>query len=314
MSDPKWLSIGPIESNGPSFEAYQKLIEEEIIRSFGVPPRVLFSRPIDMTPYNTVTVREVRPMNEQDWLTMDDPQWMLEGLINGPAGRVGGSHRPPLSDRKLRLFACACRRAAKVYDWSEGQGGRNWKHIEDFPEDADFASPAVKLAHIFIQPNRPTASPSPAVTAALLREIVGNPRRPLIYSSSGGTRQGLGIDPLWRTTTVVSLAQAIYDDRGFDRMPILGDALLDAGCPDNSEIVRHCLGWERCNNRCWVKTGYYAVPAYAEGSLLEDARRGDGVGTSSGHWEKCDCVDGWRKLRGSHCRGCWALDALLGKE
>src|SRR5439155_15594441 len=55
-----------------------------------------------------------------------------------------------------------------------------------------------------------------------IRCIFGNPFRPLSLDSS------------WRTSTVVALAKGIYEERAFDRMPILADALQDAGC-DNAE-------------------------------------------------------------------------------
>jgi hypothetical protein len=36
-------------------------------------------------------------------------------------------------------------------------------------------------------------------------------------------------DPAWRTSDAVALAEGIYRDRAFDRMPVLVDALMDAG-------------------------------------------------------------------------------------
>jgi hypothetical protein len=49
------------------------------------------------------------------------------------------------------------------------------------------------------------------------------------------------IRPSWLTSTVVALARGIYEDRAFDRMPILADALQDAGC-DSDDILNHCRG------------------------------------------------------------------------
>lgn len=68
--------------------------------------------------------------------------------------------------------------------------------------------------------------------ARYLHELVGNPFREYRF------------DPAWRTTTVVDLARSIRDDRAFDRMPILADALLDADC-DEEAVLRHCRGTEK---------------------------------------------------------------------
>lgn len=61
-----------------------------------------------------------------------------------------------------------------------------------------------------------------------------------------------GFHPTWRTTDVILLAQGIYDERAFDRMPILADALQDAGC-DNADILTHCRDASLSHARgCWV--------------------------------------------------------------
>ena len=75
--------------------------------------------------------------------------------------------------------------------------------------------------------------------AFLLRDIFGNPFRPIT------------LDPRWLTSTVVDLAQAIYNERAFDRMPILSDALMDAGC-DSEDIILHCRGDGPHVRGCWV--------------------------------------------------------------
>ncbi|WP_246539627.1 hypothetical protein [Telmatocola sphagniphila] len=73
----------------------------------------------------------------------------------------------------------------------------------------------------------------------LVREIFGNPFHPVTF------------DPRWQTTTVTDLARSIYATRGFDQMPILADALEDAGC-DNQEILTHCRGDGSHVKGCWV--------------------------------------------------------------
>jgi len=47
------------------------------------------------------------------------------------------------------------------------------------------------------------------------------------------------IDPSWLTSTVLALARQMYDSRDSSAMPILADALQDAGC-DNEQILNHC--------------------------------------------------------------------------
>jgi hypothetical protein len=75
--------------------------------------------------------------------------------------------------------------------------------------------------------------------AVLLRDIFGNPFRPS------------SVDPSWLTSTVAQLAEGIYQDRAFDRMPILADALQDAGC-ENEQILDHCRGPGPHVRGCWV--------------------------------------------------------------
>ena len=72
-----------------------------------------------------------------------------------------------------------------------------------------------------------------------MRCIFGNPFRPVTF------------DPIWRTATVTSLAQAIYDERAFDRLPILADALEDAGCTC-AEMLEHCRQPSQHARGCWV--------------------------------------------------------------
>jgi hypothetical protein len=58
-------------------------------------------------------------------------------------------------------------------------------------------------------------------------------------------------DPRWLTATVLDLACLIYDERAFDRLPILADALMDAGC-DNDDILEHCRSEGPHVRGCWV--------------------------------------------------------------
>jgi hypothetical protein len=62
----------------------------------------------------------------------------------------------------------------------------------------------------------------------------------------------MAVLPEWRTTTVVQLARVMYESRDFTAMPILADALQDAGC-DNEDILNHCREPSGVHVRgCWV--------------------------------------------------------------
>ncbi len=75
--------------------------------------------------------------------------------------------------------------------------------------------------------------------APLIRDIFGNPFRPVAFS------------PAWRTDTALSIARGMYDSRDFSAMPILADALQDAGC-DNDDILDHCHRPGPHVRGCWV--------------------------------------------------------------
>jgi hypothetical protein len=72
-----------------------------------------------------------------------------------------------------------------------------------------------------------------------LRDIFGNPFRPVAF------------DRAWRTDTTRALARQMYDSRDFSAMPILADALQDAGC-DNDDILNHCRSSGVHVRGCWV--------------------------------------------------------------
>jgi hypothetical protein len=78
--------------------------------------------------------------------------------------------------------------------------------------------------------------------AKLFRCVVGNPYRPVPMLES------------WRTPTVVALASGVYADRAFDRLPILADALEEAGC-DHPGVLAHCRDPGPHARGCWVVDG-----------------------------------------------------------
>jgi hypothetical protein len=235
-------------------------------------------------------------VTKAEWLECDDPEKMLAHLQRKKL-------KP--SDRKLRLFACACIRRV----WNQLTDPRSLRAVEVAERYADLqakakdldsayyaacdasdeATAAIEqmdatqatlevydrasvvdaaafaaardivdgvivlvrtLSHTLL--NKPTNLPANTVSelkvqARLLRCIFGNPFRPVNFAAS------------CRTPPMKAFAQGIYDERAFDRLPVLADALEEAGCT-NPDILTHC------------------------------------------------------RQRGEHARGCWAVDLLLGKK
>jgi hypothetical protein len=103
--------------------------------------------------------------------------------------------------------------------------------------------------------------------AELLRDIVGNPYRamslvrphpewltPKVLEAIPAWPEfdERWFNPAWLTSDVLALARGIYAEKAFDRMPILADALQDAGC-DNEQVLNHCRYAKQVHVRgCWV--------------------------------------------------------------
>jgi hypothetical protein len=223
-------------------------------------------------------------MTEAEWLACEDPEPMLRHLrATGVPRRNGGR-------RKLRLFGCACVRrkwkratdprsralvvAAERYADGLAEADElataELAALEAREEEAKglvVVGAGVQLPpwclhtiaelsdHEHPQPAwgfalaatlmprvvQATAAhgPEDRAQAALVRDIFGNPLRPVTFS------------PSWHTVTAVAIARQTYDSRDFSAMPILADALQDAGC-DNEDILDHCRGDGPHVRGCWV--------------------------------------------------------------
>jgi hypothetical protein len=55
----------------------------------------------------------------------------------------------------------------------------------------------------------------------------------------------------WKEGTIVRIAQVIREQSQYEHLPILGDALEEAGC-DNEEVLGHCRQPGKHADRCWV--------------------------------------------------------------
>ncbi|WP_439627597.1 hypothetical protein [Gemmata sp.] len=207
-------------------------------------------------------------MTEREWMAATDPVLLLRWT----AGQA--------SDRQVRMFATACcwhawpliadpvsRLAIEVASrYAEGEANRaeleearrtvtDWHypaHLErmaargvcEEQAEAVWVVSAVEqllsLHEVERQSIRASVGtvPTPRYTA-LYRDIFGNPFRPVAFA------------PDWRTSTAVALAREMYESRDFSAMPILADALQDAGC-DSEEILNHCRGSGPHVRGCWV--------------------------------------------------------------
>ncbi len=213
-------------------------------------------------------------MTEAEWLASKNPEPVLQFVEHNG------------SNRKLRLFSVACCRmmwhllsdvrsrsavelAERFADDFASEQERSDIHRTldaetDYNPERDAVGLAFATATQAIQANSSWAAQATAaytvlaltahlnwsqasdaeqelknVQAELLREIIGNPFRQTIFN------------PSWLTSTVLSLANGIYNDKAFDRMPILADALQDAGC-DNEDVLNHCRQPGEHVRGCWV--------------------------------------------------------------
>ncbi|MDY3553783.1 hypothetical protein R5W24_002897 [Gemmata sp. JC717] len=210
-------------------------------------------------------------MTEAEWLAATNPTPMLIFL------------RAKASNRKLRLFsvACCCRIKQLIYSpwdkvleaaeqFADGlirpnellatRAGADAVHGETMAVEAaaasdhfpsknadDAAGYASEAVARIVAPGYPqnliawqTARMFEELAqCAILRDIFGNPFRPVAVERS------------WLTSTVLLLTERIYQDRAFDQIPILADALQDAGC-GNDDILNHLRSDGPHVKGCWA--------------------------------------------------------------
>lgn len=221
-------------------------------------------------------------MTEQEWLDSSDPARMLHvvtGKAEGP--HAGGVITP----RKLRLWGCACCRAMPPTRDAEIIANEKAfiAHVEamaDVGTNATRPPGRMRMAVSFLQYSgldvatywardrwgEEYAPVSAAARAYLLREIVGNPFRvmPLCGDLGGYPVQHKdGIvgcqwcDAIRANPTVKAVAEGIYAQRDWSSLPILADALEDAGCGDHwgkgpHQILAHLRSRHPNVLGCWA--------------------------------------------------------------
>ena len=204
-------------------------------------------------------------MTEAEWLACDEPGVMVAFA------------RSWASDRKLRLFGCACYRGLwatlsvpevrrdvlraseryadreitkqafklirkRVSFWEGARvSGEAWEVAAASARDCSGESQTwVPDGEGYIMKTVRQRPEQARVHCYLFRDIFGNPFRHATF------------DPAWRSSTVVALAAQMYESRDFGAMPILADALQDAGC-DSEDVLNHCRDAKATHVRgCWV--------------------------------------------------------------
>jgi hypothetical protein len=151
--------------------------------------------------------------------------------------KAGVARLGPEFDQRMRMLSTGPGLDGMVLEFDPAANAALAVHSAiDFP-----ASAARCAAHaVELESGTEAGVRERSVQSALLRDIFGNPFRPVTFS------------PSWRTDTAVSLARQVYESRDFNTMPILADALQDAGC-DNDDVLSHCRDANTTHVRgCWV--------------------------------------------------------------
>lgn len=209
-------------------------------------------------------------MTEQEWVECTSP----EPLLLFQKGKA--------SDQKFRLVACACFRriwhllnvgmqnaieaAERHFDLSDGRppvsvtAAVRDAFAQAEPYSARYVAAsivaqmfngaawplawnAVSEARVAMRPTYPqqVIYEETRIQAMATRDILGNPFRPAFVTSAWLA---------WNEGIVAKLAQAIYEERAFDRLPVLADALEESGCTDK-DILGHCRGAGPHVRGCW---------------------------------------------------------------
>jgi hypothetical protein len=141
--------------------------------------------------------------------------------------RFGGPTRTDWKPGEWTWLAVQCVSGAHEEEREGFDGEYDWGwHMYRYP-DAVFSLSAGTEAAL---------QPAPAIVH---RELVPNPFVPLAWK------------PEWFTSTVREMAEYIYASREFSAMPILADALQEAGCED-AQVLTHCRANRPHARGCWV--------------------------------------------------------------
>jgi hypothetical protein len=221
---------------------------------------------------------------------MDEAEWLASGNPRRLYGHARKVATPRLNSgrRLLRLYACACcrqvwhllgaegRAAVEVAErYADGRAskadlrqaeGAAWQAYLKCADAVQLATTQAKLAACY------AAGPSITRGGKLSAERAGlafaysvevmlganATRRPLqcdlLHDLFGNPFRPVSADPAWlrwNDGTVRKMAQALYEERAFERLPLLADALEDAGCTEDA-LLSHLRGPGPHVRGCWA--------------------------------------------------------------
>jgi hypothetical protein len=203
--------------------------------------------------------------NEQEWLACNDPLILLRFLLcqrragwRNWIGRLlgGACHRS--FDRRLRSFIAYALLSNSPYTtpelwedvcrWIDNQptaGGERFRFFSWCVAELGWRPLLVKeeWTVAWVLAREADLGGHGPQQCAFLRDLFGNPFCPLPRLPAAILA--------WNDGTVHRIAEGIYTERAFDRLPILADALEDAGC-DNANILNHCRQPGVHVRGCWV--------------------------------------------------------------
>lgn len=188
-------------------------------------------------------------VTEEEWLTCHDPirmQSFLQIWTRGErkawlsAVACSRSIWQSLSDERIKNAMEVAERYADGHasenEWRVAKGVAQCVMIDPATSSEEETASAADWAEKF---GTVVMAVEGVIQCYFIRDIFGNPFRPVTLS------------PRWLSETVVALATGIYQERAFDRMPILADALEEVGC-DHADILSHCRGEGPHVRGCWV--------------------------------------------------------------
>jgi hypothetical protein len=186
-------------------------------------------------------------MTEHEWLGSTDTRRMVDFI-----------RRNKLKNkRKFRLCACHC---AKLIDWKLSKIGLKVLKIGEssihstkkLEEDPYYPISPSRFSGLWSQVERDISMPSALIDAAWLKRV--NRYHEIVRDIFGNPFHIPSLDPYvfaWKDGVIQNIAQVIYFEGRFNEIPVLADALEEAGCTDEY-LLEHCRQPFEHVHGCWV--------------------------------------------------------------